>query len=127
MTEQTEIEMNEDKVAALEKKIAALEARLDPPPRPPHPGPHDYSANLRLPDAVAREMAKAGVDPQTLVRDFRKGPATPSSVLPSNQPQPTPAVKSSGWVTPPALGPQPGIGIIDRMCDAQDAKDRARR
>jgi hypothetical protein len=38
-----------------------------------------------------------------------------------------PEAKTGGWVDPQPLKPPPGIDIIDAMCDAQDARDRADR
>jgi hypothetical protein len=36
-------------------------------------------------------------------------------------------VRGNGFVDPKPLGPQPGSKIIDRLMDAQDAEDRAKR
>jgi hypothetical protein len=33
----------------------------------------------------------------------------------------------TGWVEPRRLGPQPGINHVDRLAQAQDARDRAQR
>jgi hypothetical protein len=33
--------------------------------------------------------------------------------------------RGSGWVTPPPLGPPPGINYVDAQMDAQDKLDRA--
>lgn len=47
------------------------------------------------------------------------GPVVPQSAVGS--------VPRAGWVDPPKLTPPPGIDILDRLLDHQDALDRAER
>jgi hypothetical protein len=58
---------------------------------------------------------------RTLVSDFRRGPAQPSSI--ATKPQVPPA-QPLGWREPTPLGPPPGTEFCDRLMDHQDKLDR---
>ena len=60
---------------------------------------------------------------QDVVRDFRNGPAQPTSLV-EKPSSPEPAQRS-GWIDNIPLRPPPGVGLCDMLVDAQDAKDRA--
>ena len=69
--------------------------------------------------------------PTQLVRDIvsdgRKGISQSQSMI-VERPEATPTRKSNrGWVNERPLQSPPGVKLIDAMCVAQDAKDRAKR
>ena len=68
-----------------------------------------------VPDNVLRDI----------VADSRKGISQSTSLIPTERSEPT--RRTNGWVEPRPLSPPPGIALVDRLCDAQDAKDRAQR
>lgn len=120
--------MSEDRIAELERQIASLRAQINPAPLGPRRAARDYSAGMGMPAEVVREMA-AAVDARTLARDFRRGVAAPSSmtVQPDAEPRREATPSNNGWITPPALGLQPGSKIIDRLMDDADGRDRRER
>ena len=89
-------------------------------------------------DMIADEARRRGLSPtqlkmlkatpdslmRDLAQDARRSSA-PSSMIP---PKPVaPVVRGNGWVDQTPLTLPAGIGIIDRMVDAQDALDRRQR
>jgi|SRR6186997_146337 hypothetical protein len=56
-----------------------------------------------------------------LVNDFSRGPAAPSSLTET----PGVAPRTSGPAVEVPLAPPPGVTLVDALCDAQDAVDRA--
>jgi hypothetical protein len=132
----------EDKIAALERKVAELE-RANAPPSPPisdaewrdqmhalaeRRASHQYHfsreelAQFRsaVPDSEMRQIA---------MRDAR-APQGPSSagVIPSSQQQSNvrgnvPGM-GTGWQSERQLGPQPGIDLIDAIAIADDVRGR---
>ena len=70
-----------------------------------------------VPDNVVRDI----------VGDARRGISQSQSML-TSRPEPTPTRKSDrGWVEPKPLTQPPGISLVDKLCDAQDARERAGR
>ena len=62
-----------------------------------------------------------------IAADGRKGISQSQSMI-AERPEPTPTRKSDrGWVNERPLTQPPGVTLIDRMCEAQDAKDRQGR
>lgn len=84
---------------------------------------------------TALEMSRAvGTDLiGDIVRDSRRSnPVRPSGMLPDQQTSLSasrPPIGENGWVSPPAIAnwKPPGLTIMDRMMDTQDAIDRAER
>ena len=62
-----------------------------------------------------------------IVSDGRKGISQSQSMIPT-RPEAQPTRRSNrGWVEPKPLQSPPGIALIDAMCEAQDARDKAER
>jgi hypothetical protein len=61
-----------------------------------------------------------------IVSDSRRGHAPRSAISPPSQGA-APAIGKHGWVDPPKVDDwrPPGLDVIDRMMDQQDAADRA--
>jgi hypothetical protein len=101
MTKQT------DKIAALEKKVEELEAKLSPP-KPFVPEPYqryDPTAGMCMPPSALRAMVNA--EPRNFMREVvrdNRGPSTPTGMIPRSQQQPagggsaTPG-SGTGWGT----------------------------
>jgi hypothetical protein len=118
----------------LKARVAELEAKAKPP-APFDPGPYqryDPTANFQMPASALREMVNTV--PDSMVRDIAmrdgRAPTGPSAqgVVPSSQPLSnirTGGGGSSGWREPTPLAPPPGVNILDRIMDHEDAKDRA--
>jgi hypothetical protein len=75
-------------------------------------------AHQRLGVDWSEARAKAYYD-TARVQGRDVGPVKPQSAVGS--------VPRGGWVDPPKLVPPPGIDILDRLMDHQDALDRAER
>jgi hypothetical protein len=78
--------------------------------------PYQVRANRAVPDRLVR----------SLVDDFRRGPAVPSSLATRpghSQPEPE-RPKGNGWVEAAPLK-APDVRWVDRQLDAQDKLDRA--
>jgi hypothetical protein len=130
----------EELMAASEKKVAALEAKIadaakaEEPPAPFKSEPYqpiDYTSRASLPPSVVREMA-AAVDDR-LMADLRADARKPNPVTAgTSQLQPSGSgqgqvERGSGWRDTVKLGPPPGINYVDQQCDTQDAIDAAER
>jgi hypothetical protein len=122
-----------DELAELKKRVAELEAKAKPPPEmpePKYPQRWDPTANFRMPAETVREMAR--VVPDAMMRDIAmrdgRAPTGPSAqgVVPSSQGLSNVRTGGGGkgWAHEIPLGPQPGINHVDRLLDAQDARDR---
>jgi hypothetical protein len=119
----------------LEREIAVLKAKLDtltqtnPSPTKPF-AKFDPTANMRMPQSAIDAMSSAVGDNlmRDIVNDHRRGVSPPYSMIASDHSyQAKPQIGERGWVDAQPLSTQPGIGIIDQMCQAQDARDRAKR
>jgi hypothetical protein len=122
----------ETELAALRARVAELEARANPP------APPKFEAGERGPTttelalsraSLSREAMRAMVDavPDAEVRGIlRDGRATQNLAPLASDTRPRLA-SGTGWANEVPLGPQPGISLIDRQLDVQDAKDRAER
>ena len=70
-----------------------------------------------VPDKVIRDI----------VSDGRRGISQSQSMIAArSEAQPT-RRSDKGWVEPRPLQPPPGISLVDKLCDAQDARERAGR
>ncbi len=130
-------EMNDDRIAALERRIAELEAQRNPPStsapltQPTHFAQLDRVASAAMPRSVVREMAQAVSDRELreIVRAGNIGEPTSLAHSPSAAPTPRHSQPNTrnGWAPETPLSPPPGVAAIDRLMDAEDAKDRAAR
>jgi hypothetical protein len=130
MTKKTDAQ----RIAKLERELAALKAaQAPPPPFKPEPWQQfDPTANMSMPRSTLLEMAAAIPDAtiKGIVRDNRAPTGRPG-VIPGSQ-----QVSSArhggtnapgdgtGWAREVPLGPQPGINHVDRLIDEQDRRDR---
>ena len=118
-----------DKIAALQAEVAALKDRLDAqakPPEPPvpfKPQPYqryDPTAGMSMPLSALREMAQHPCNQVMggVIQD-RHAPTSATGMIPSRADVRETAPSSTpGSVDPRPLGPQPGIGLIDRAVNA---------
>jgi hypothetical protein len=118
----------EDEFKDLKRQIADLKdevSRLRGEPHKPVGEPWqpiDYTAGMSMPLAAVLEMARAVPDS---VMAGVMGDARRKSNLPAVHPEPK--VRGTGWVDEVAKGPPPGIAILDKVMDHQDARDRRER
>jgi hypothetical protein len=110
-------------------KLKALQDQINPPPHPPSRGPIDYTAGMSMPRNAMEAMVDAS---RSYISDLRADARKPNPMRASSSPvastpsaQPQPQRRGTGWRDEVPLGPQPGIEHVDRLVDAQDAKDRA--
>jgi hypothetical protein len=129
---------NAEKIAALERQVEELKAKVDPPKStfvPMTDAEHrdmvhrmrERQANTWMPPDAIREMVAA--EPKGFMHDValrdNRAPMTPATI-PSSQAGGRPSGGGSkGWIEPTPLGPPPGVAQADRLMDAQDRKDRA--
>ena len=76
------------------------------------------------------ELKMLNAAPDSLLRDIvsdaRKGISQSTSMIPTTEREPVRRVRG-GWIEPRELQSPPGIALVDRLCEAQDAKDRLKR
>jgi hypothetical protein len=124
---------SENELAALQARVAELEARAKPP-KPFTPEPYqrfDPTAGMSMPRSAMEAMVNA-VDDRTM-RDLAAhgtipGPSAAgagSTISSHSDPGLPGSHRGNGWRPETPFGPQPGINHVDRLVDAQDAKDRA--
>jgi hypothetical protein len=78
----------------------------------------ELKMRLAVPDEVIRDIAN----------DARRGLSQSQSLIaPERSKRSEPQRRGTGWSEPKPLTQPPGIALIDAMCEAQDAKDRAKR
>jgi predicted transcriptional regulator len=111
MTDKPEGEMTESELQA---KISRLQSTL---------------AKRRARHTPQWQTEMANAVPTDVVRDVTHDPglrrvSEPSSVLAQTSGR-VEIKRGTGWVEPNALGAVPGLGLMDKMLDAQDAQDRA--
>jgi ribosomal protein L29 len=136
MSDKTPAEL-ETEMAQLQKQLADMQAKLEAMSKPSAPtfkreprAPIDYTAGASMDRETRRELAKAF--PDSLVRDLRADAFKPNPVTGVSQAQLTPQrndrvqiQRDSGWVEPNPLSAPPGVPIMDRLMDMQDAIDKA--
>jgi hypothetical protein len=124
----------EARLAASEKRVAELEAKLRgerPAPFKPEPyQPRDYTAGASMDADTKRELAKSF--PADLVRDLRADAFKPNPVTGTSQAQLTKGgndrvqiQRGTGWQDERKIEPPPGVALADRLMDMQDAIDKA--
>src|SRR6516162_9445758 len=129
-----------DKLAALEAELAAQRARVEElerkakPPAPFDPGPYqryDPTAGMSMPQSAIDAMVAA--EPRGfmagVVGDSR-APTSPSSAGASGavtKVSTAPGIPGSGWRDAAPLSNPPGIAMVDAICEADAARDRAER
>jgi hypothetical protein len=134
-----------DENADLRKRVAELEAKLAPPKTREQREKEDreYMSQVhamreaRMNHAsppLSAEQRKAYEDacPTAAVQDIVRHGTIPG---PTGQAPATAGVgavhgpsgtgSGTGWVTPPPLGPPPGVAAADRLMDEQDRRDKA--
>ena len=137
---------DKDEIATLRAKIERLEAKIAPTPHDPaeegkwrdamHQGrERRASAAARLafsPDQLAAMRAAA---PDNVIKDIvrdNRAPQSPSSPggVPSTQ-QVSNRVGvpggGTGWAHEVPIGPPPGIGFVDALCELDSARQRGER
>jgi transcriptional regulator with XRE-family HTH domain len=125
----------EARLAASEKRVAELERQLrgeQPAPQfKPEPyRPIDYTAGASMDRETKRDLATA--IPDDLARDLRAdlargNPITQSvaQLTPDRDGGRVQIQRGSGWAPERKLEPPPGIAVMDRLMDMQDAIDKA--
>jgi hypothetical protein len=132
----------DDKIAALEREVEALKRKVEPEPidwerriaehrdamHQIAEGRMARASNFSREDLAAMEAAA----PRSVCQDIaaRGGVRAPSAdgvanAVISVHRSPGLLGTQSGWIEPRPFGPQPGINHVDRLVDAQDARDRA--
>jgi hypothetical protein len=122
----SELEKLKAQNAELADRIAKLEAAAKPaePFKSDWRGPIDYTQGMSMPRSAMQAMADAL--PSSFYADLRADARKANPITGGPNPQPQPQVRrGTGWRDEVPLGPQPGIEHVDRLVDAQDAKDRA--
>jgi hypothetical protein len=71
---------------------------------------------MAVPDDLIRDI----------VADSRKGISQSASMISTSE-RAEPPRRTNGWIEAKPLAPPPGIALVDRLCEAQDARDRRRR
>src|SRR5262245_10703601 len=120
---------NDEKIAALEREVAALKAaQPKPAPEPFKPEPYqryDPTANMSMPRNALEAMVAA--EPRGFMRDVAlrdaRAPNSPSTIPRSSEqpvrPDSGPA-NTSGWRDATPLRPPPGVAQADKLMDEQD-------
>jgi hypothetical protein len=124
----------EERLAASEKRVAELEAKLGEARKPAEPfksepyQPIDYTARASMDNETKRDLATA--IPDDLARDLRADLARGNPINQSVA-QLTPdrggrgvEIRGTGYRDAVPFGPQPGINYVDAQLDAQDQRDR---
>jgi hypothetical protein len=130
---------NDEKIAALEREMAELKAKVDPPKSTFVPI-SDEEWRDQMHQLREKRMAFA-IHPETvrdltvlddnlvngIKRDNRNAPTSPTGMIPNNQQTSGGGGGSStpGWVAPTPLSNPPGVALADRLMDEQDRRDRA--
>jgi hypothetical protein len=123
---------NDEKIAALEREVAALKAKAEPPPKKEFtPAPYqryDPTAGMSMPPSALREMAGHPCNQvmQGVIQD-RHAPTSARGMIPT---QPATgdvrgAGDGTGYVDPRPLRPPPGIEWVDAQLIADEVRQRA--
>jgi hypothetical protein len=122
-----------DKIAALEREVAELKAKVSPPPKPEFkPAPYqqyDPTAGMCMPPSALRAMVAA--EPRGFMRDVvgdNRAPTGRPGVIPTigaSGEGPKGGGDGTGWAPQIPLGPQPGIYRVDEQLIADEVRQRA--
>jgi hypothetical protein len=132
----------DEKIAALEREVEALKRKVEPEPIDwerriaEHRDQMHQMAEARMARAgnFSREdlAAMEAAAPRSVCQDIaaRGGVRPPSAdgttgTISSIHRSPGVYSNTGGWRPETPFGPQPGINHVDRLVDAQDARDRA--
>jgi hypothetical protein len=123
-----------ERVAQLEKELAELKAKVDPPKSTFTPQPYQrYDPTERMSMPLSALQAMVAAEPRGFMAGVvgdNRGPTGPSSAVSSSQstggsgPTNVPG-SGTGWAREIPLGPSMHQRYVDQQFDAQDAKDRA--
>jgi hypothetical protein len=120
-------------MTSVKKELEELRARieeLEGKPAKPRATfePIHHIDRVGLPASVMREFAAAAPDSlvRDIVNDHRGAPEGPTSIVRRARAEQD-VERGTGWTKPAPLKPPPGVSILDRVMDAQDALDRADR
>ena len=75
---------------------------------------------LKMRQAVSNKLMR------DIVADSYARPTGPSSIIPTDR-NAEPVKHTNGWQDAKPLTPPPGIELVDRLVDAQDAQDKRER
>jgi hypothetical protein len=126
-----------DRIANLEREIAALKS-------PPDPSAAQAAADAYRSEMHALRERRANHIPQWMLRDVVGGVTTadaqdlvhhgvvqsPSQAGTSGQVtkvSTSPGLPGTGWREAAAIGPPPGIRYVDAICEAQSERERAEK
>ena len=125
---------NDEKIAALEREVAELKAKVSPPEKPafveePYQR-YDPTAGMSMPRSALRAMVAA--EPSGfmagVVADNRNAPTGPTSAIPRSAEQPSDdrggGSSTPGWVDPTPLGNPPGTNWVDAIAIADEVRQR---
>jgi hypothetical protein len=134
---------NAERIAALEREVAALKAAVAPKPAESDWKPmSDAEHRDRLHQMRERQMSMAtppevvldwAVIPDHIVRGIAlrdaRAPQGPGTSIPSSQQVSNVRTggRGSGWVDPTPLSNPPGTRLVDALCIADDVRQRAER
>jgi hypothetical protein len=114
-----------DETKALLDRISQLEHRLYGAGKmAPRANAYDPTAKMTLPASAVAQMVDA-VDPATLraVSADARRPSPVASRGPDSRASHTPS--QNGWSEARPLTTPPGVALLDRLMDHEDAKDKA--
>jgi len=131
----------DEKIAPLERQLAELKAKVDPPKSDFKPMTdaewidemhqmRERRMSMATPPSVIRDWNVLDENLCKGIREDRHAPTGRPGMIPSSQstggsePRPS-AGDGSGWGAARPLGPQPGIGWVDAQLIADEVRQRA--
>jgi hypothetical protein len=131
--------MTDDKsrIAALEREVAALKAKAEPPPKSTFVPMTDAEHFDKMHALAERRMSQA--TPPSVVRDLtvlddnlcagirgdRHAPTSARGMIPTQPATGDDRGAGTGYVDPRPLGPPPGIEWVDAQLIADEVRQRA--
>lgn len=113
----------------LKKEVQALKDQLNPPPRPSYTHlRRDLTEGASMHPSAMKAMIDAV--PESVMAELRADARKPNPVTEASSsivrgtPSAQPQKRGTGWAPERPLESPPGISLMDRMMDVQDAKDR---
>jgi hypothetical protein len=121
---------DKERIAKLEAEVAELKARVNPP------SPPKFEAGESGPTTTQLAISRVGMSPEVFaefaraipvgtiraMQGERLAPRAPSNTAPPTNAEPR---NTSGWRDAAPLSNPPGVALIDRMVEVQDARERA--